>query len=142
MSRLCVPTANGGLGRGAAGTSRAASSQRNEGGETLAEDGKDRHMNRVKGTIFTRLERLESRANAVRHRHKSRMGHLKRLPPEYKGERHIVVAKQLPNIGDQEWVEYEERAGPEPPQDRNGSPEHGDTIDIVFVPPYPRTEAV
>ena len=96
-------------------------------------------MNRTRGTLFTRLERLESRAYAVQHRVKSRMGNLKRLPPEYKGERHIVIAKQLPNIGVQEWVEYEERPGPEPPQNRNASPE--DVLDIVFVAPHPRAEA-
>ena len=93
-------------------------------------------MNGTKGTLLTRLERLESRTYAAQHRVKSRMGHLKRLPPEYKGERHIVIAKQLPNIGGQEWVEYEERPGREPPQDRNALPE--DIIDIVFVAPYPR----
>ena len=96
-------------------------------------------MNRAKGTLFTRLERLESRASAVQHRVRSRMGYLKRLPPEYKGERHIVIAKQLASIGGQEWVEYEERPGPEPPQNRNASPE--DILDIVFVAPYPRAEA-
>ena len=96
-------------------------------------------MNRTKGTLLTRLERLESRTYAARHRVKSRMGRLKRLPPEYKGERHIAIAKQLPNIGGQEWVEYEERPGPEPPQNGNASTE--DIIDIVFVAPYPRAEA-
>ena len=96
--------------------------------------------NRKRGTLLTRLERLESRANAVRHRSRSRMGHLKRLPPEYKGECHIVIAKQLPNIGDQEWVEYEERPGPEPPQDRNAPPECRDMLDIMFVAPHPRVE--
>jgi hypothetical protein len=70
------------------------------------------------------------------------MGHLKRLPPEYKGERHIVIAKQLPNIGGQEWVEYEERPGPEPPQNRNDSSECGDALDIVFVAPYPRADTM
>ena len=92
--------------------------------------------NQTKGTLLTRLEGLESRTYAMQRRLRIRMGHLKRLPPEYKGERHIVIAKQLPNIGGQEWVEYEERPGPEPPPDRNASLE--DILDIVFVAPYPR----
>jgi hypothetical protein len=70
------------------------------------------------------------------------MGHLKRLPPEYKGKRHIVVAKQLPNVGGQEWVEYEERAGLEPRPNRGASPEDcGDVLEIMFVAPYPQAEA-
>ena len=95
---------------------------------------------KVSANRKTRLERLESHANAVRHRVRSRMGHLKRLPPGYKGERHIVIAKQLPNISGQEWVEYEERPGPEPPPNRNAPPECGGMLEIMFVAPYPRVE--
>jgi hypothetical protein len=50
-----------------------------------------------------------NRAYAVQYQEPD--GHLKRLPPEYKGQRHIVIAKQLPNVGGQEWVEYKERPG-------------------------------
>jgi hypothetical protein len=88
--------------------------------------------------LLTRLERLESRV-AAQPPLKSRMGHLKRLPAEYVGERHTVVARQLPNRGGQEWVEFEERPGPDPnPVVRNPGEPMG--LDIIFVSPYPRVE--
>jgi len=43
-----------------------------------------------------------------------RFGHLRRLPPDYKGEKHVVIAKQLPNRNGEEWVEFEEVPGPDP----------------------------
>jgi hypothetical protein len=46
-----------------------------------------------------------------------RIGHLKRLPREYSGERHVEIVKRLPPrspLG--EWVEFEERPGAAPPQ--------------------------
>jgi hypothetical protein len=58
-----------------------------------------------------RLERLECRLAIVEQRPKIRMGNLKRLPREYAGERHIVVAKLLPNQGGQEWVRIPRDAG-------------------------------
>jgi hypothetical protein len=66
------------------------------------------------------------------HHFKLRFGNLKRLPPEYTGERHVVISKHLPNQGDQEWVEFEEVPGSEPstPQKSDGY------MDIVFVSAY------
>jgi hypothetical protein len=57
--------------------------------------------------------------------------HINRLPPEYRGERHVVVAKHLPSQFGQEWVEFEEVPGP----DQNPTQESGvrEYIDVVFV---------
>jgi hypothetical protein len=71
-------------------------------------------------------------------------GHLKRLPPDYVGERHSVITKHLGIRNGQEWVEYEEVPGPDPERDcarRNESefptPEHR-IFRVQFVEPYPR----
>jgi hypothetical protein len=91
-------------------------------------------------SLLTRLERLESNAAATQHPLKVRFGHLKRLPPEYKGERHVIVARELPKQGDQEWVEFEEVPGPNPnpPQCRTrGTP---DRLDVMLVRAYPQPE--
>ena len=82
-----------------------------------------------------RLERLESRVAVAGDQTMLRFGHLRRLPPDYKGEKHVVIAKQLPNRNGEEWVEFEEVPGPDPnPQERKaGRP---DCIDIVLVKPY------
>jgi hypothetical protein len=78
---------------------------------------------RTMAGLLTRLDHLEGRTKGQR-RLRLRLGHLKRLPRDYEGERHIVIAGQLPNKGDQEWAEFEERAGPIPTRRRKsrGSP--------------------
>jgi hypothetical protein len=43
-----------------------------------------------------------------------RFGRLKRRTPEYTGERHMIVTREVPKQGDQQWVEFEEVPGPEP----------------------------
>jgi hypothetical protein len=86
------------------------------------------------------LERLECRLAPPDPPIKLRLGHLKRLPREYQGERHVIVARELPKQGDQEWVEYEEVPGPDPdpPQQLDrGMPRR---LNVMFVEPYPRTE--
>ena len=80
----------------------------------------------TKSTLLARLERLESRA-AVFRRLKVRFGNLRRLPRDYKGERHLVIAKHLPSRSGQEWVEFEEAPGPDPSSDL------GEYLNIVFV---------
>jgi hypothetical protein len=89
---------------------------------------------RTRSALLTRLARLESRAAVVTHPLKVRFGKL-RLPRDYKGEKHVVVAKQLPKHGDQEWAEFEELPGPDPhPQERGrGVPEY---FNVVFVAAY------
>ena len=83
---------------------------------------------------------LECRVAARDQPVKLRFGHLKRLPREYQGERHVIVARELPKQGDQEWVEIEEVPGPDPDppeQLARGAPQR---LDVMFVGPYPRTE--
>ena len=95
---------------------------------------------KTKAGLLTRLERLESRVAVRNSSLKLRFGHLKRLPPEYEGERHVAIARHLPKQGDQEWVEFEEVPGPDPdlpPHPARGIP---DRIDVMFVEPYPWPE--
>ena len=87
--------------------------------------------------LLVRLERLERRVAEVSQHHcKLRIGNLKRLPPEYQGERHVVITKHLPNERDQERVEFEEVRGPDPnpPQRAKGVPP--EYFDIHLVVPY------
>jgi hypothetical protein len=80
--------------------------------------------------LMARLGRLEHAAavTLTRHPYKLRIGHLKQLPGDYAGEKHIEIVKQLPpwsSIG--EWVEFEERPGPRP------SPPEERMINVCFV---------
>jgi hypothetical protein len=64
--------------------------------------------------LLARLERLESRTALVHPvKTKVRFGNLRRLPQDYQGERHVIVAKCLPSEG-KDRVEFEEVAGPDP----------------------------
>ena len=76
---------------------------------------------------LVRLERVEA-FTLARKPFQLRLGHLRQLPREYTGERHIEIVKRLPptsSIG--ERVEFEERPGPVPEQ-----PE-GHIINVCFV---------
>ena len=60
------------------------------------------------------------------------------LPEDYKGERHIVVAKELPSQNGQEWVEFEEVLGPDPnptQAQQQHRPQYSVpmSIDVMFV---------
>ena len=83
-------------------------------------------MGRTRNMLVARLERLELRA-AVFRTLKTRFGNLRRLPPDYVGERHMVIAKHLSSRSGQEWVEFEESPGPDP------SSELDEYLNIVFV---------
>jgi len=68
-----------------------------------------------------------------------RFGRLSRLPGDYQGERHVIVAKTLPVQNGQEWVEFAEVPGPDP------SPPAPDRrpvrcMDVVFVTANPQPE--
>jgi hypothetical protein len=85
---------------------------------------------------------LEVRTADASRKIQIRFGYLRRLPAEYVGERHTVVAKELPSQNGQEWVEFEEVPGPDPnppqqPARRSSVPTH---FDVMFVAPYPRPE--
>ena len=86
----------------------------------------------MRSRLTSRLVRLE-RAEAVsRWSVRIRCGHVKRLPREYTGERHLVVVKQLPpRSPGHEWVEFEERPGPEPEQPSGPPDEHIVNICVV-----------
>jgi hypothetical protein len=65
-----------------------------------------------------------------------RFGNLRRLPEGHQGERHVEIAKYLPAINGQEWVEFVEVPGPgpnQPPPD----PWLPRCVNVVFVEPYP-----
>jgi hypothetical protein len=72
------------------------------------------------------------RRGLVASRLRLRFGYVRRLPEGYIGERHLVIAKHLPERNGQEWVEFEEapgRAPAEPPPD----PRLPQYLDIVLV---------
>ena len=88
---------------------------------------------RTRGTLLTRLERLETRTAEASRKITIQFGDLRQLPADYKGERHTIIAKHLPSRNGQEWVEFEEVAGPDPNphKPQPGSvPTH---IDVMFV---------
>jgi hypothetical protein len=65
-------------------------------------------------SLLTRLKRLEHVRAAERlPQIEVQIGYLKRLPPEYVGERHVVTMGQLPD-GKYQW---EERPGPAPAEE-------------------------
>ena len=67
----------------------------------------------TRGSLLSRLEQLEVQT-AASAQVQVRIGKLRRLPADYMGERHVIVAKQLPSRNGPEWVEFEEIAGPDP----------------------------
>ncbi len=84
--------------------------------------------------LKSRLVRLEGIEAASRLR--IRIGKVKRLPPEYTGERHLAVVKQLPpNSYGLEQVEFEERPGLEPQRSSGPSNERIVYINICAVGP-------
>ncbi len=89
---------------------------------------------RTCGGLWARLARLERHAAAAEPLVvKVRFGNIRRLPPDYAGERHVAITKQLPNNGNQEWVEYEEVPGPDPspPEKLTHAPLR--YVNVIFV---------
>ena len=62
-----------------------------------------------------------------------RFGRLRRLPPDYQGERHMVVAKRLPDQGWQKWFEFEEVPGPAPSEPPRRDPRLHVCLEVIFV---------
>src|SRR5689334_22268711 len=60
-----------------------------------------------------RLSKLETAAVAGPLRIRVRLGRLRRLPKDYAGEKHVIVAKELPTENGREWVEFGEVPGPD-----------------------------
>ena len=59
------------------------------------------------------------------------LGNLRYLPEDYQGERHIEIARCLPDHHGWKWVEFAEVPGPPP----NLRPEGRPGLHVVFVPP-------
>ena len=75
----------------------------------------------MRSRLLSRLENLESRS-AIAGPRLFRYGWLKRLPDDFAGERHVVITKREPTASPNfEWCEFEERAGPVPPNADDGS---------------------
>jgi hypothetical protein len=91
---------------------------------------------RVHAALRTRLKRLESRAAVTSVQYRVRCGKLRRLPPDYCGEKHVVISKHLPSQDGQEWVEFEEVPGPEPNVEKCGD-SGVRRINVMFPMPYP-----
>jgi hypothetical protein len=87
---------------------------------------------RTSRALLARLERLECRT-ATAGTIKVRFGDLRRLPPDYTGERHVVVARELPSQFGQDWVEFEEVPGPDPTPPQEWKPGQHKRIDVHFV---------
>ena len=81
----------------------------------------------MRAALRSRLERLEVRVEPKKP-HFFRSGYLKTLPPDYVGERHVVIVKREPS-GNGEWCEFEERPGPAPLDSKE---EDCTTIYIVY----------
>jgi hypothetical protein len=64
-----------------------------------------------------------------------RFGYLQRLPDDYRGERHVVVAKELPSRNGREWVEFQEVPGPAPKADPAAEPGPIRYIDVTLIKP-------
>ena len=71
--------------------------------------------------LLSRLERLEVQAQATQEA-TIQIGPLKRLPADFLGDRHVVVARRYPS-GTPNWetCEFEERPGPAPSGVQNGA---------------------
>ena len=65
----------------------------------------------MKRRLLTRLERLEVLARPVR-QVILQYGWLKKLPSDYRGDRHVVMVKSQRTREGLEWVEAEEVVGP------------------------------
>ena len=65
----------------------------------------------MRARLLARVQRLEAQPAAgqpcMLH-----YGWLSPLPPDYTGERHVVIVKQEATGSRFEWCEFEERAGP------------------------------
>ena len=75
----------------------------------------------MRSKLLSRLERLEAQAQAARGE-MIQIGPLKRLPADFIGDRHVVVARRYPS-GTPNWetCEFEERPGPALPGVHDGA---------------------
>ena len=89
-------------------------------------------------SLVSRLARLERTESRARRRVIMRYGHVKSLPADYRGPRHIVAVRQIPPeelppaSRGQDWFELEERPGPEPPAEPRG-PNDDIVLQVCFI---------
>jgi hypothetical protein len=75
----------------------------------------------MKTKLLSRLERLEAKAQDAREA-TIQIGVLKRLPDDFRGERHVIVAKRYPSsTPNWERCVFEERPGPAPSGVQDGA---------------------
>jgi hypothetical protein len=73
----------------------------------------------MRSSLAARIRRLESIAPPAAPVY-LRYGHVKPLPRDYDGPRHVVVVKSTPTTSPYvEWCEFEERLGPSGATDRS-----------------------
>lgn len=65
----------------------------------------------MRAGLRTRLERLEFAAKPNLQVH-LQYGWVRKLPPEYEGERHLAITKRLSIREGLEWIEWEELSDP------------------------------
>jgi len=67
-------------------------------------------------SLVSRLKRLERvERKLIRPRVVIQNGHMKTLPADYTGERHVVTLSCAPDENGRDFYEWEERPGPGPP---------------------------
>jgi hypothetical protein len=91
-------------------------------------------MSVISAALRSRLRRLESRRPTAESPVEVRVGTLKRLPPEYKGERHLIVARQLTTECGGKRFEFEEAPGPDPDAQAGSRAGHGLMVNVILVP--------
>lgn len=84
--------------------------------QSETEDGRGRRGRRSRSLLTHRLE--------IRH------GYIRRLPPDYQGERHVEIVKRLPDQNGEEWFEFEEVPGP-PPIEPPEEPRFPECLEVV-----------
>jgi hypothetical protein len=96
-------------------------------------------------SVVSRLARLEreNRLSTGPQRLRIQYGNLKTLPDEYIGPRHTVVVKQIPPeelppaSRTEPWLDWEERAGPEPVSNATG-PSDEILVQVCYVEAKPK----
>ena len=88
---------------------------------------------------LSRLERVTQESTGPR-RFRIQYGYLKTLPADYAGPRHVVTVRQLPPgpgaYTGEDWLDWEERPGPEPPA--NAADPAETIIHVCYVEAKPK----
>jgi hypothetical protein len=84
-------------------------------------------------------ERMRQVAGVARETgYRLRLGRVQQLPEDYRGERHVVITKHLPERYGMEWVEFQEVPGPAPKTEPQADSKQARYFTIRFIkPPAP-----